>query len=285
MSRAPADLRLACCRLRFALRHRFRRGGLRVCPRQFAGHCLPCAQQAAIIPHHCSRTLEKRLVRALVWRRSSLRPHTTRQYYRRLAKPLQPDPAGGSAGRQHRCGLVTAEALSSIVSSISSFGSRTLNTSVSTMLLGSTLNEYCTVLNSACTENSRRILTQVATEESADICALSPACRNPGLSDNVVRPRSTSKSGLNSGCFGTLDRAAAISFCSSGEGVHTFSMLTLTWGDGGCCAPVGIARAKANMWTKLFGDTAAFYQATEFEDEPLRLWSLLIAGKINSWRT
>jgi len=53
-------------------------------------------------------------------------------------------------------------------------------------------------------------------------------------------PRDTSKSELNSGCFGIFASAPAISCCSSADGVHTFSMLTLTLGccdaeSAGCC--------------------------------------------------
>ena len=49
-----------------------------------------------------------------------------------------------------------------------------------------------------------------------------------GISLKVERPRETSKSASNNGCFGIFARAAAIWFCSSADGVHTFSMLTLT---------------------------------------------------------
>jgi hypothetical protein len=53
-----------------------------------------------------------------------------------------------------------------------------------------------------------------------------------GMSLNVGRPRETSKSVPNNGCFRTRARAAAISFCSSAEGEHTLSMITFT---GRCC--------------------------------------------------
>jgi hypothetical protein len=49
-----------------------------------------------------------------------------------------------------------------------------------------------------------------------------------GMSVSVERPRETSKSAANSGCFGIFAKAAVISFCSSAEGVQTFNMLTLT---------------------------------------------------------
>ena len=96
------------------------------------------------------------------------------------------------------------------------------------MFLPSLLKEYCTVENSACIENSRRSRTQFATEGSSDNWALCPACRNPGDSARLDRPRATSKSWLNSGCLGTRDNAEEISFCSSAEGVHTFSTFTFT---------------------------------------------------------
>ena len=56
-------------------------------------------------------------------------------------------------------GLVTDEALSSTESCMRSLGSRTRKTIVSTIFLGSTLKEYCTLLNNACIENSRRMRT------------------------------------------------------------------------------------------------------------------------------
>src|SRR5882724_13190852 len=142
-------------------------------------------------------------------------------------------------------GEVTVEALSSMETCIRSLGSRTRNTSVSTMFLGSLLNEYCTVENSACTENSRRIRTQLETPGSEDICEPDPGCRNPGPTSRLVRPRSISKSAPNSGCLGTRARAEAISFCSSGDGEHTFSMFTLTCGgNGGCCAATSEPRTR-----------------------------------------
>ena len=71
-------------------------------------------------------------------------------------------------------GVVTAEALSSMDTCIRSLGSRTRNTSVSTIFFGSVLNEYCTVENSACTENSRRMRTQLAVSSPEETCALCP---------------------------------------------------------------------------------------------------------------
>src|SRR5580700_1637969 len=72
-------------------------------------------------------------------------------------------------------GVVTDDALSSIDSCSRSFGSRTCSTRVSIMVLPSLLKEYCTVENKACSENSRRSLTQFAIDGSSDICALCPA--------------------------------------------------------------------------------------------------------------
>ena len=58
--------------------------------------------------------------------------------------------------------------------------------------------------------------------------------RKLGISVSVDLPRETSKSEPNNGCFGTRASAEAISFCSSGDGVQTFSMLTFTCGCCGC---------------------------------------------------
>ena len=58
----------------------------------------------------------------------------------------------------------TAEALSSIETCIISLGSRTRSTSVSTIFVESTLNEYWTLLNREASGNSRRIRTQSAAE-------------------------------------------------------------------------------------------------------------------------
>ncbi len=143
-------------------------------------------------------------------------------------------------------GRVTEEALSSIESSIKSLGSRTWKTRVSTMSFESRLKEYCTVENMACTANSRRMRTQVATAGSEDVCTFDPGCRNPGGSSRLDFPRSTSKSTPNSGWRGTRARAEAISFCSSAEGEHTFSTFTFTLGGGceGCCAAANVPRAR-----------------------------------------
>src|SRR5208282_2773152 len=116
------------------------------------------------------------------------------------------------------------------------FGSRTWKISVSTIFFGSRLKEYCTVENQACAENSRRIRTQSAIPESDESCALAPGLRKSGCSSSVERPRSTSKSGLKSGCFGIRESAEAISCCSAGEGEHTFNTFTLTCGCEDCWA-------------------------------------------------
>src|SRR5437016_13235135 len=124
--------------------------------------------------------------------------------------------------------LVTAEALSSMESCTRSCGSSTCRTRVSVLRLVSALEDYCTLLKSDCTENSRRMRTQAAVMGSDESSAPCPAWISCALSERLERPRATSKSGLNRGCLGTCDNAAAISFCSSAEGVHTFSTLTLT---------------------------------------------------------
>src|SRR5579863_6761453 len=122
-------------------------------------------------------------------------------------------------------GVVTDDALSSMDTCSKSLGSRTRKTRVSIIFLGSLLNEYCTVENVACTENSRRRRTQSAVPESEANCALSPACRNVGLSPRLERPRSTSKSGPKSACLGTRLNAETISCWLSAEGEHTLSIL------------------------------------------------------------
>jgi hypothetical protein len=68
-------------------------------------------------------------------------------------------------------------------------------------------------------------------------------------------------------------RADAISFCSSPVGEHTFSTLTLTGGDPGCacCAKANSDGSASTETTKIFGSTAAFYQAPRFR--PLALAS------------
>src|SRR5215472_12037097 len=121
------------------------------------------------------------------------------------------------------------------------------------MFLPSLLNEYCTVENSAAwTENSRRMRTQLAIERSSESWALWPACRNPGPSARLERPRATSKSSLNAGCFGTRESAEEISFCSSAEGLHTFNTLTLT---GGCWAYTDATAHIRSRGTRILGNT------------------------------
>src|ERR1700722_4399180 len=155
-------------------------------------------------------------------------------------------------------GEVTAEALSSIETCIRSLGSRTRNTSVSTIFLGSVLKEYCTVENIACTENSRRMRTQLATPGSEDICEPDPGCRNPGPTSRLDLPRSISKSAPNSGSLGTAASAEAISRCSSAEGVHTFRTFTLTWGCDACCALASELRPNESRRTRLVRSTLGF---------------------------
>src|ERR1017187_4100517 len=98
------------------------------------------------------------------------------------------------------------------------------------MVCPSLLKEYCTLEKSACTESSGRMRTYLATDGSPATWPLCPGCRKFGMSLKVERPRDTSKSEPNNGPLGTRASAAAISFCSSAEGEHTFSMLTFTCG-------------------------------------------------------
>ena len=72
-----------------------------------------------------------------------------------------------------------------------------------------------------------------------------PAAVKFGMSVRVERPRETSKSAPNSGCLGTRASAEAISFCSSAEGVQTFSMFTFTCG----CAEA----ASGDSWAAILG--------------------------------
>src|SRR5271165_515177 len=99
------------------------------------------------------------------------------------------------------------------------------------MSLESTLKEYCTVENSACTANSRRIRTQVAIAGS-DEPVFAAGWRNPAASSRLDWPRSTSKSWLKIGCLGMRLSAEAICCCSSVEGEQTFRTLTFTLGAG-----------------------------------------------------
>src|SRR5579883_826247 len=145
----------------------------------------------------------------------------------------------GVAAASMAAALVTAEALSSIEIRLRSLGSRRCRTRVSTMFLPAWMKEYCTVENDDGDENSRRIRTQLETTGSPESCALCPACRNPGVSERLERPRATSTSSLNAGCLGTRARAEEISFCSSAEGEQTFRTFNFT---GGCCAKTGGAR-------------------------------------------
>ena len=107
--------------------------------------------------------------------------------------------------------------------------------------------------------NSLRTRTKLATDGSPDILALAPACKKSGVSVRLERPRATSKSGLNGGCFGTSVSAAAISFWSAADGVHTFRTFTFT---GGCCESTGnepaIRQSAATIFgRKAFPDTTA----------------------------
>src|ERR671924_1996196 len=87
--------------------------------------------------------------------------------------------------------------------------------------------------------------THLAESESEETWPAWPACKKPGFSSSVDRPRAISKSWLKSGCLGTRARAEAISCCSSEDGEQTFSTLTLTCGGCVCCADVSSAHARA----------------------------------------
>src|SRR6202789_4685635 len=84
----------------------------------------------------------------------------------------------------------TAEALSSIAICITSFGSRTRSTSVSSMSFASTLNEYWTLLKRVAPGNSRRTLTQSADEAAPRGKGCMPGMGVLGAS--VEGPRGTS---------------------------------------------------------------------------------------------
>src|SRR5579883_1642483 len=159
----------------------------------------------------------------------------------------------GVAAASMAAALVTAEALSSIEIRLRSLGSRRCRTRVSTMFLPAWMKEYCTVDDDG-DENSRRIRTQLETTGSPESCALCPACRNPGVSERLERPRATSKSSLNAGCLGTRARAEEISFCSSAEGEQTFRTFNFT---GGCCAKTGGTASASSREIENRGSTQA----------------------------
>src|SRR5579883_1299456 len=145
----------------------------------------------------------------------------------------------GVAAASMAAALVTAEALSSIEIRLRSLGSRRCRTRVSTMFLPAWMKEYCTVENDDGDENSRRIRTQLETTGSPESCALCPACRNPGVSERLERPRA---------------RAEEISFCSSAEGEQTFRTFNFT---GGCCAKTGGTASASSREIENRGSTQA----------------------------
>lgn len=158
-------------------------------------------------------------------------------------------------------GAVTFEALSSMEICSRSFGSRTRKTSVSTMVLGSTLKEYCTVENNDDAANSRRMRTHVATTGASVNFALAPVFKKSEVCSRLDIPRPTSKSFPKTADLGTFASAAAISFWSSGEGAHTFNTLTLTCGCEGAWAAANRASPTEtchNVHHKMFRGTAAF---------------------------
>src|SRR5579863_3125770 len=154
---------------------------------------------------------------------------------------------------------VTEEALSSIETCNTSFGSRARKTSVSTICSLSRLKEYCTVEKKDWPAKSRLTRTKSALAVSEVVGALFPAIRGFAPASRTERPRSTSKSRENEGLTEIRDRAEAISCFSSGEGAHTFSMLTLTCGFDGVpvsCAGHSVVPAAKAMTIRIFRNTA-----------------------------
>ncbi len=165
--------------------------------------------------------------------------------------------------------VVTAEALDSIETSSTSFGSRKRKTSVSTICSLSRLKEYCTVEKVNPLGKSCRMRTNSATACCDEMCAVpfqapitAPAAAS-GLAfgSSTERPRSTSKSGLNEGCMGMRLSVDEISSFSAGDGVQTFSTFTLTcgaFGPFGSCARHMQAVAASAATAKILLYTPAF---------------------------
>src|SRR6266403_1277218 len=154
-------------------------------------------------------------------------------------------------------GEATVEALSSIEICIRSFGSRTLNTKVSTMFLESTLNEYWALVKGAESGNSRRTRTQSALDVVPAGIGWIPGIGV--LESSVECPRATSKSLANISLAGTFASAEDNSFCSSVDGVHTFRTFTFT---GGCWAKLNVERI--NVVIRICrGNTAKLYQEAQ----------------------
>ena len=99
-------------------------------------------------------------------------------------------------------------------------------------------------------------------EASGDPWAPEPGCRKFG--DLFERGASAVnfEIGAENRLFGnTRASAEAISFCSSGEGVHTLSRFTLTFGcgeAGGCWAPARLVKPKAMESSGSFRSTQRF---------------------------
>ncbi len=98
------------------------------------------------------------------------------------------------------------------------------------MFLSSWLKEYCTVENMACTENSRRMRTQVA-EAAPDVtCAVSPLLQERRLLVKDGASAIDLEILGKSGCLGIWAKAEASCCCSSGDGEQTFNTISFTWG-------------------------------------------------------
>ena len=94
------------------------------------------------------------------------------------------------------------------------------------------------------------------------LAAANSACRSGSSARGKLRNRRQIR-----GCFGMRASAAAISFCSSADGVHTFSMLTFTCGcDAGGVAGAPEPRPAAPKQT---GETGQQHRQREFVDAVL----------------
>ncbi len=126
------------------------------------------------------------------------------------------------------------------------------------------------VENIAAPENSWRIRTQAAVSEPGAGDALPPVCRMFVFSSSVERPRSTSKSGLNEGCFGMRERADAICCCSSAEGAQTFRTLTLTCGCEGCWEKAICVKPRPARTARIFRSTKGIVTGARKENSERR---------------
>lgn len=231
-------------------------------PGQFLGNHLARAQSIAIAFHYFRGCVEDRLIRALIRYRSSFLPEQRATATDDFPKRSSLTRETGVVEDNIAAADVTAEALSSIETCIRSLASRTRSTSVSTIFLESTLNEYWTLLNREPSGNSRRMRTQSAAETAPAGSGCIPGMGVFGSS--VERPRATSKSVANAGLAGTLARAEDNSFCSSAEGAQTLRTLTLTLGS---WAEARATISKAGAINILRRNTAKLYQGRQIESD------------------